>query len=139
MMQCLAPRKLGMDGMANDLLSAMIGLTYNQLYNFSLMIFQAFKHQIGLKENDKRLMILYPCFLSLIIRNLFPNLQFDINLPAHAQAPMHTRIFTKCAKVNVSKKTEVRPVTTPLLGVIVQENHIPENDPIWLNIRNGVA
>ncbi|XP_035840472.1 uncharacterized protein LOC118487601 [Helianthus annuus] len=138
MMQCLAPRKSGMDGMAHDLLSAMIGLTYNQPYSFSLMIFQAYKHQIGLKENDKRLMILYPRFHSLIIRHLLPNLSFDVSLPAYAQAPMHTRIFTDCAKVNVSKRTDARPVTTPLHGAIVQENYNLENDPIWINIRNGV-
>ncbi|KAF5797657.1 hypothetical protein HanXRQr2_Chr07g0283231 [Helianthus annuus] len=108
MMQCLAPRKSGMDGMAHDLLSAMIGLTYNQPYYFSLMIFQAFKHHIGLKENDKRLMILYPRFL------------------------LHSTLVAKSS-------TDVRPVTTPLLGAIVQENYNPENDPVWLNIRNGVA
>ncbi|KAF5815607.1 hypothetical protein HanXRQr2_Chr03g0124921 [Helianthus annuus] len=83
-------------------------------------------------------MILYPRFLSLIIRHLLPNLPFDVSLPAHAQAPMHTRMFTDFAKVNVSKRTDVRPVTTPLLGANVQENYNPENDPIWINIRNGV-
>ncbi|KAJ0533067.1 hypothetical protein HanRHA438_Chr09g0386581 [Helianthus annuus] len=42
LMQCLAPRKSGMDGMGHNLLSAMIGLTFNQPYNFSLMILRAF-------------------------------------------------------------------------------------------------
>ncbi|KAJ0733710.1 hypothetical protein HanPI659440_Chr11g0411371 [Helianthus annuus] len=44
LMQCLSARKSGTDTMGQDLLSAMIGLTYNQPYNFSLMILQALKH-----------------------------------------------------------------------------------------------
>ncbi|KAF5788240.1 hypothetical protein HanXRQr2_Chr10g0461821 [Helianthus annuus] len=138
LMQCLSARKSGTDTMGHDLLSAMIGLTYNQPYNFSLMILQAYKHQIGLKANDKRLMILYPRFLSLIIRHLLPNLSFDASLPAYAQAPMPIRIFTDCARVNESKRTDARPVTTPLRGAIIQGNYNSENDPNWLNIRSGV-
>ncbi|KAJ0952394.1 hypothetical protein HanPSC8_Chr02g0071721 [Helianthus annuus] len=91
-MQCLPARKSGTDTMGHDLLSAMIGLTNNQPYNFSLMILQALKHQIGLKANDKRLMILYPRFLCLIFRHLLPNLSFEGTLPAYAQAPMPIRI-----------------------------------------------
>ncbi|KAJ0519765.1 putative protein kinase CAMK-OST1L family [Helianthus annuus] len=138
LMQCLSPRKSGTDTMGNDLVSGMIGLTYNQPYNFSLMIFQAFKHQIGLKANDKRLMILYPRFLCLIFRHLLLNLSFEGTLPAYALAPMPKRIFTDCAKVNESKRTDARPVTTSLCGVILQDNYNPEADLQWLNIREGI-
>ncbi|KAM0049315.1 hypothetical protein Hdeb2414_s0008g00284561 [Helianthus debilis subsp. tardiflorus] len=93
-MKCLSARKSEMDTMAHDPLSTMIGLTYNQPYNLSLMIFQAYKHQISLKANDKQLMNLYPRFLSLINRHLLPNLSFDISLLAYAQAPMYIRIVT---------------------------------------------
>ncbi|KAJ0735892.1 hypothetical protein HanPI659440_Chr11g0437451 [Helianthus annuus] len=138
LMQCLSARKSGTDTMGHDLLSAMIGSTYNQPYNFSLMILQALKHQIGLKENDKRLLIMYPRFLCLIFRHLLPNLSFEGTLPAYAQAPMPIRIFTDCARVNESKRTDARPVTTPLRGAILQGNYNPEIDPNWLNFRSGV-
>ncbi|KAJ0681757.1 hypothetical protein HanPI659440_Chr16g0639671 [Helianthus annuus] len=138
LMQCLSPRKSGTDTMGNDLVSGMIGLTYNQPYNFSLMILQALKHQIGLKANDKRLMILYPRFLCLIFRHLLPNLSFEGTLPAYALAPMPSRIFTDCAKVNKSTRTDARPVPTPLCGVILQDNYNPEIDSKWLNIRDGI-
>ncbi|KAJ0540624.1 hypothetical protein HanRHA438_Chr09g0375081 [Helianthus annuus] len=138
LMQCLSPRKSGTDTMSNDLVSGMIGLPYNQPYNFSLMIFQALKHQIGLKANDKRLMILYPRFLCLIFRHLLPNLSFEGTLPAYALAPMPNRIFTDCAKVNGSKRTDARPVPTSLCGAILQDNYNPEADLQWLNIRDGI-
>ncbi|KAJ0578634.1 hypothetical protein HanIR_Chr05g0250141 [Helianthus annuus] len=138
LMQCLSARKSGTDTMGHDLLSAMIGLTYNQPYNFSLMILQALKHQIGLKANDKRLLILYPRFLCLIFRHLLPNLSFEGTLPAYAQAAMPIRIFTDCARVNESKRTDSRPVTTPLCGAILQGNYNPDHDPNWLNSRSGV-
>ncbi|KAJ0790349.1 hypothetical protein HanPI659440_Chr05g0214451 [Helianthus annuus] len=137
-MQCLSPRKSGTDTMINDLVSGMIGLPYNQPYNFSLMIFQALKQQIGLKANDKRLMILYPRFLCLIFRHLLPNLSFEGTLPAYALAPMANRIFTDCAKVNGSKRTDARPVPTSLCGAILQDNYNPEADLQWLNIRDGI-
>ncbi|KAM0028940.1 hypothetical protein Hdeb2414_s0018g00520041 [Helianthus debilis subsp. tardiflorus] len=124
LMQCLSPRKLGTDTMSNDLVSGMIGLPYNQPYNFSLMIFQALKHQIGLKANDKRLMILYPRFLCLIFRHLLPNLSFEGTLPAYALAPMANRIFTD--------------FPTSLCGTILQDNYNPEADLQWLNIIDGI-
>ncbi|MFS8024831.1 hypothetical protein Hanom_Chr16g01467981 [Helianthus anomalus] len=42
LMQHLAPRKSGMDDMVHSLLSDMIGLTFNQPFNFSLMILRSF-------------------------------------------------------------------------------------------------
>ncbi|MFS8024822.1 hypothetical protein Hanom_Chr16g01467891 [Helianthus anomalus] len=42
LMQRLAPRKLGMDDMVHSLLLGMIGLTFNQPFNFSLMIIRSF-------------------------------------------------------------------------------------------------
>ncbi|KAM0047213.1 hypothetical protein Hdeb2414_s0009g00325831 [Helianthus debilis subsp. tardiflorus] len=138
LMQCLSPRKSGTDTMSNDLVSGVIGLTYNQPYNFSLMFFQALKQQIGLKANDKRLMIFYPRFLCLIFRHLLPNLSFEGTLPAYALAPMAIRIFTDCAKVNGSKRTDARPVPTSLCGAILQDNYNPEADLQWLNIRDGI-
>ncbi|KAM0065107.1 hypothetical protein Hdeb2414_s0003g00110951 [Helianthus debilis subsp. tardiflorus] len=83
-------------------------------------------------------MILYPRFLSLIIRHLLLNLSFDGTLPANAQAPMPIRIFTDCARVNESKRTDARPITTPLRGAILQGTYNPEIDPNWLNIRSCV-
>ncbi|KAM0014589.1 hypothetical protein Hdeb2414_s0034g00725511 [Helianthus debilis subsp. tardiflorus] len=66
LMQCLAPRKSGMDGMGHSLLSDMIGLTFNQPFNFSFMILQSFQSQLGYRANDKRLQLLYPRFLTLV-------------------------------------------------------------------------
>ncbi|KAJ0733711.1 hypothetical protein HanPI659440_Chr11g0411381 [Helianthus annuus] len=83
-------------------------------------------------------MILYPRFLCLIFRHLLPNLSFEGTLPAYAQAPMPIRIFTDCARVNESKRTDARPVTTPLCGAIPQGNYNPEIDPYWLDIKSGV-
>ncbi|MFS8024785.1 hypothetical protein Hanom_Chr16g01467501 [Helianthus anomalus] len=40
-MQCFAPRKSEVDGMAHNLLSTMISLTFNQPYNFTRMFFHA--------------------------------------------------------------------------------------------------
>ncbi|KAJ0619725.1 hypothetical protein HanHA89_Chr02g0074501 [Helianthus annuus] len=51
---------------------------------------------------------------------------------------MPIRIFTDCARVNESKRTDARPVTTPLRGAILQGNYNPKIDPNWLNIRSGV-
>ncbi|KAJ0865249.1 hypothetical protein HanRHA438_Chr12g0538511 [Helianthus annuus] len=138
LMQCLSPRKSGTDTMSNDLVSGMIGLPYNQPYNFSLMIFQALKQQIGLKANDRRLMILYPRFLCLIFRHLLSNLSFEGTLLAYVLTPMANRIFKDYAKVNGSKRTDARPVPTPLCGAILQDNYNPEADLQWLSIRDGI-
>ncbi|KAJ0616767.1 hypothetical protein HanIR_Chr02g0094151 [Helianthus annuus] len=138
LMQCLSPRKSGTDTMSNDLVSGMIGLPYNQPYNFSLMIFQALKQQIGLKANDKRLMLLYPRFLCIIFRHLLPNLSFEGTLLAYGGKPMGNRIFKDCAKINESKRTDARPVLTPLCGAILHDNYNPEADLQWLNIRDGL-
>ncbi|KAJ0538415.1 hypothetical protein HanRHA438_Chr08g0343981 [Helianthus annuus] len=138
LMQCLSPRKSGTDTMSNDLVSGMIGLPYNQPYNFSLMIFQALKQQIGLKANDKRLMLLYPRFLCIIFRHLLPNLSFEGTLLAYGLKPMGNRIFKDCTKINKSTRTDARPVLTPLCGAILQDNYNPESELQWLNIRDGL-
>ncbi|KAM0066376.1 hypothetical protein Hdeb2414_s0002g00048301 [Helianthus debilis subsp. tardiflorus] len=138
LMQCLSPRKSGTDTMSNDLVSGMIGLPYNQPYNFSLMIFQALKQQVGLKANDKRLMLLYPRFLCIIFRLLLPNLSFEGTLLAYGLSPMGNRIFKDCMNINKSTRTDARPVLTPLCGAILQDNYNPESDLKWLSIRDGL-
>ncbi|MFS7904848.1 hypothetical protein Hanom_Chr01g00040871 [Helianthus anomalus] len=55
-----------MHGMGHNLLSAMIGLTFNQPYNFSLMVLQDFQTHLAYRAGDKRLMLLYPQSLTLI-------------------------------------------------------------------------
>ncbi|MFS7952994.1 hypothetical protein Hanom_Chr07g00613441 [Helianthus anomalus] len=140
LMQCLAPRKAGMDGMGHSLLSGMICLTFNQPFNFSLMILQSFRSQLGFCANDKRLQLLYPHFLTLIFRHLLPNLPFGDHLPAYALTPMHRRIFKDCRNPKETVHATALLVVHPLLGAMVQEvGYNPESDQTWINIRNGVA
>ncbi|KAJ0436056.1 hypothetical protein HanIR_Chr17g0900211 [Helianthus annuus] len=140
LMQCLAPRKAGMDGMGHNLLSGMIGLTFNQPFNFSLMILQSFQSQLGFRANDKRLQLLYPRFLTLIFRHLLPNLPFGDHLPAYALTPMHRHIFKDCRNPKETVHASVLPVDHPLLGAMVQEvGYNPESDQTWIDIRNGVT
>ncbi|MFS7910895.1 hypothetical protein Hanom_Chr02g00111541 [Helianthus anomalus] len=75
-MQCFSPRKAGFDGMSHNLLSAMIGLTFNQPYNVARMIFQALKAQLDYVVNDPRRLLLYPRFLMIIFGILFQIFHF---------------------------------------------------------------
>ncbi|KAM0044485.1 hypothetical protein Hdeb2414_s0010g00353861 [Helianthus debilis subsp. tardiflorus] len=124
LMQCLSPRKSGTDTMSNDLVSGMIGLPYNQPYNFSLMIFQALKQQIGLKANDKRLMLLYPRFLCIIFRHLLPNLSFEGTLLAYGLTPMDglDQIFVGDTQEPVVVQPQVDLQQPPVV--------IPEPEPV---------
>ncbi|KAJ0578199.1 hypothetical protein HanOQP8_Chr05g0199281 [Helianthus annuus] len=140
LMQCLAPRKAGMDGMGHNLLSGMIGLTFNQPFNFSLMILQSFQSQFGFRANDKRLQLLYPRFLTLIFRHLLSNLTFGDHFPAYALTPMHRRIFKDCRNPKETVHASILPVDHPLLGAMVQEvGYNSESDQTWIDIRNGVT
>ncbi|KAJ0669283.1 hypothetical protein HanPI659440_Chr17g0699321 [Helianthus annuus] len=140
LMQCLAPRKGGMDGMGHSLLSGMIDLTFNQPFNFSLMILQWFQSQLGYRANDKRLQLLYPRFLTLIFNHLLLNLPFGDHLPAYALTPMHRRFFKDCRNPKETVHATALPVVHPLLGAMIQEvGYNPESDQPWIKIRNGVA
>ncbi|MFS8004024.1 hypothetical protein Hanom_Chr13g01220751 [Helianthus anomalus] len=66
LMHCLASQKLRMDGMGHSILSGLIGLTFNQPFNFSLIILRSFQTRLGYRANDKRLLLLYPRFLTLL-------------------------------------------------------------------------
>ncbi|KAJ0711512.1 hypothetical protein HanOQP8_Chr09g0324661 [Helianthus annuus] len=140
LMQCLASRKAGIDGMGHSLLSGMIGLTFNQPFNFSLMILQSFQSQLGYRANDRQLQLLYPRFLTLIFRHILPNLPFGDHFPAYALTPMHKRIFKVCRNPKETVHATTLLVVHPLLGAMVQEvGYNLESDQTWINIRNGVA
>ncbi|MFS8002571.1 hypothetical protein Hanom_Chr13g01203611 [Helianthus anomalus] len=129
-----------MDRMGHNLLSAMIGLTFNQPYNFSLMILQDFQTHLGFHARDKRLMLLYPRFLMLIFHHLLPNLPSGVHFQTYAQDPMHKRIFKDCKTTNVAIHVNALPLVHPLLSAIAQEhNYDPETDQTLINIRTGVA
>ncbi|KAJ0800708.1 hypothetical protein HanPI659440_Chr03g0106701 [Helianthus annuus] len=119
LMQCLAPLKSWMDGMGHSLLLGMIGLTFNQPFNFSLMILQSFQSKLGYRANDKRLQLLYPRFLTLIFGYLLPNLPFDDNLPAYALTPMHRHILKDCKNHKETVHVTILPIVHPLLGAMV--------------------
>ncbi|MFS7952977.1 hypothetical protein Hanom_Chr07g00613261 [Helianthus anomalus] len=121
LMRCLAPRKAGMDGMGHNLLLGLIGLTFNQPFNFSLMILQSFQSKLGYRANDKRLQLLYPSFLTLIFCHLFPNLPFGDHLPAYALTLMHRHIFKDCRNPKETVHATSLPVVHPLLGAMAQE------------------
>ncbi|KAJ0702170.1 hypothetical protein HanPI659440_Chr14g0526351 [Helianthus annuus] len=123
------PRKSGMDSMGHSLLSDMIGLTFNQPFNFSFMILQSFQSQLGYRANNKRLQLLYPRFLTLVFHHLLLNLPFGYHLPAYALTPMHRRIFKDWRNYKETVDAIVLHVVHPLIGAMVQEDgYSPESD-----------
>ncbi|KAJ0623044.1 hypothetical protein HanIR_Chr01g0027391 [Helianthus annuus] len=138
-MQCFAPRKSGMDGMGHKLLSAMIGLTFNQPYNFARMILRALQTQISYEAGNAKLMLLYPRFLMLIFKHLIPNIPIHEGLPQLVQTPMTRRIFTHCRNVKPSVHSNALPEIRPMLGAILQaEDYNLAADQTWIEITAGV-
>ncbi|KAJ0783502.1 hypothetical protein HanLR1_Chr01g0021031 [Helianthus annuus] len=138
-MQCFAPRKSGMDGMGHKLLSAMIGLTFNQPYNFARMILRALQTQISYEAGNAKLMLLYPRFLMLIFKHLIPNIPIHEGLPQLVQTPMTRRIFTHCRNVKPSVHSNALPEIRPMLGAILHaEDYNLAADQTWIEITAGV-
>ncbi|KAM0003053.1 hypothetical protein Hdeb2414_s0002g00058651 [Helianthus debilis subsp. tardiflorus] len=137
-MQCFAPRKLGMDGMGHNLLLVMIGLTFNQPYNFARMIFQALQAQIGYEEGDSRLMMQYPWFLVIIYRHLISDLPIHEGLAPQVLIAIGRCIFSDCRNVKASIHSPRLSKLRLMMGAILGENYNLENDQTWINIYVGV-
>ncbi|KAM0012791.1 hypothetical protein Hdeb2414_s0008g00285411 [Helianthus debilis subsp. tardiflorus] len=116
-MQCFAQRKSRENGMAHNLLSTMIGLTFNQWYSFARVVFQALEAYIGYEEGDSRLMMLYPRFLTIVFRHLVPDLPIHEGLAPHVLKATGRRIFSDCRNAKAPVHSPRLPELRPMLGI----------------------
>ncbi|MFS8006428.1 hypothetical protein Hanom_Chr14g01249061 [Helianthus anomalus] len=137
-MQCFAPRKVVFDGMSHNLLSAMIGLTFSQPYNFARMILQALKTQLDYAVDDPCLLLLYPRFLMIIFRHLIPNLPITNGLQQLVLQRMCRRVFIDFRTANTSVRLPQLSELRPMLGAIVVDDYSPANDAVWNEISTSV-
>ncbi|KAM0014620.1 hypothetical protein Hdeb2414_s0034g00725871 [Helianthus debilis subsp. tardiflorus] len=137
-MQCFALRKVVFDGMSHNLLSAMIGLTFNRPYNFARMILQALKTQLDYVVDDPHLLLLYPRFLMIIFRHLIPNLPITNGLQQLVLQRMSRRVFVDFRTANPSVRSPRLSELRPMLGAIMVDDYSPANDAIWNEISTCV-
>ncbi|MFS7968635.1 hypothetical protein Hanom_Chr09g00799921 [Helianthus anomalus] len=137
-MQCLAPRKLGFDDMSHNLLLAMIGLTFNQPYNFTQMILKALKSKLNYVAGDPHLLMLYSRFLMIIFRHLVSDLPINDGLPKLVLQRMTRRIFVDCRNVKAFVRSPRLPEIRPMLVAIVVDDYNLATDAVWNEIFVGI-
>ncbi|GJS35142.1 hypothetical protein Tco_0533524 [Tanacetum coccineum] len=112
LLHCLSPKSTSWEQFGTNIASALVGLTTNQKFNFSLMIMNG---MLGHIANGKPF-LMYPRFIQLFLNKQLEGVTRPQNFLPSVTLP--SKVFTFMRKNSPKFSGRITPLTPPMLEVI---------------------
>ncbi|GJS13802.1 ribonuclease H-like domain, reverse transcriptase, RNA-dependent DNA polymerase [Tanacetum coccineum] len=114
LLYCLSPKSTSWEQFGTNIASALVGLTTNQKFNFSLMIMNG---MLGHIANGKPF-LMYPRFIQLFLNKQLEGVTSPQNFLPSVILP--SKVFTFMRKNSPKFSGRITPLTSPMLEVITE-------------------